>query len=87
MSMESLRNELTAYLRTLLYDKRLEFFGAAIGLIFAVSVLTFGFFKTFFVAICAGIGWYIGRQYKVDSELFQYWQNVINKCFKGFIKR
>lgn len=35
--------------------------GALLGIIFAVIILLFGFFKALFVILCAIIGYYIGK--------------------------
>lgn len=35
--------------------------GILVGIIFAVGILLFGFWSVFFIALCAGFGWFIGR--------------------------
>ncbi|SKA81979.1 Uncharacterized membrane protein [Caloramator quimbayensis] len=43
-----------------------KFIGTIAGLIIAVFILLIGFFKTLFIAICAFIGYYIGK--KIDNK-------------------
>ncbi|MCX7885205.1 MAG: DUF2273 domain-containing protein [Caloramator sp.] len=43
-----------------------KFIGTVIGLIIAIFVLSIGFFKTLFIAICAFMGYYIGK--KIDNK-------------------
>lgn len=40
--------------------------GTIIGFIIAIFILTIGFFKTLFIVICTGLGYYIGK--KSDSQ-------------------
>lgn len=43
-----------------------KFIGIIAGLIIAVFILLIGFFKTLFIALCAFIGYYIGK--KIDNK-------------------
>ncbi|MCL6447518.1 MAG: DUF2273 domain-containing protein [Armatimonadetes bacterium] len=36
--------------------------GVILGLIFGWLIILYGFLKTFFIALCAGIGYYIGKR-------------------------
>lgn len=42
--------------------------GAVAGLIVSVAILLFGFFKVLFIAILAGIGYYIGKRIQDDKD-------------------
>lgn len=50
--------------------------GAAIGLLIAVAILAFGFFRTLFIAICIGIGYYIGKKLHNDKD---YFKNMLDR--------
>jgi len=41
--------------------------GAAIGLVFALFVISYGFFQALFIFICVAAGIYIGK--KIDSKV------------------
>lgn len=65
-------------------EKLLEFYvshrggvnGAAIGFAAAVFILIVGFFETLFIAICSGLGYYVGKRLSVDKE---YIKNLLDK--------
>ena len=52
------------------FDKLMEYikankgktFGAIIGFIVAILVLTIGFFKTLFIVLCTWLGYYLGSK-------------------------
>ena len=50
--------------------------GAVIGLILAVLILLLGFFKVLFIAIFAGIGYYIGKRIHDDKD---YIKNLLDR--------
>lgn len=50
--------------------------GAAIGCLVAVAVLLFGAFQVVFVAICGGMGYYIGARISKDKE---YLRNLLDR--------
>ena len=50
--------------------------GACIGLIAAVAILLLGIFKVLFIAILAGIGYYIGKRIHDDKD---YIKNLLDK--------
>jgi len=50
--------------------------GAIAGLIIAVSILLFGFFRILFVAICVGTGYYIGKKLSEDKD---YIKNLLDR--------
>ncbi len=41
--------------------------GIALGLVFALLIIKYGFLKTFFIAFCVGIGYYIGK--RIDERI------------------
>jgi uncharacterized membrane protein len=47
--------------------------GAAIGLLIAVTIMLFGLFRMLFIAICVGIGYYIGKKLHEDKEYLKNW--------------
>lgn len=50
--------------------------GALIGLSLAVIILTIGFFRAMFIAICVGIGYYIGKRISEDKD---YIKNLLDR--------
>lgn len=48
------------------HNNRGKCIGTLIGIIVAIFILIIGFFKTLFIAICAFIGYYIGK--KTDNK-------------------
>ncbi len=50
--------------------------GAAIGLLIAVAILLMGFFRVLFIAILAGIGYYIGKRIHEDRD---YIKNLLDR--------
>lgn len=50
--------------------------GAFIGLILAIFILVLGFFKTLFIAIFVGIGYYIGKRVCEDKD---YIRNLLDR--------
>lgn len=65
-------------------DKILEFYnshrgginGAFAGFLLAISILIFGFFKTLFVAVFVGVGYYIGKKISDDKD---YIKNLLDR--------
>lgn len=66
------------------FDKILEYYnnhqggvlGALVGFFAAVAILLFGFFKVLFIAILAGVGYYIGKRIHDDKD---YVKNLLDK--------
>ena len=52
------------------YLRKGPLIGGLIGLILAVSILIFGFFKVLFIAIFVFLGYYIGKKATEDSGFF-----------------
>lgn len=50
--------------------------GALIGLVVAISILILNFFRTFFIAICIGVGYYIGKKMVEDKD---YIKNLLDR--------
>ncbi|MDP4092054.1 MAG: DUF2273 domain-containing protein [Bacillota bacterium] len=50
--------------------------GALVGLVIAVAFLLLGFFRTLFIAICVGIGYYIGKRIYEDKD---YIKNLLDR--------
>lgn len=53
-----------------------ELNGAATGLVVALMVLIVGVFKTLFIAMCVGIGYYIGKRMSNDKD---YIKNLLDR--------
>ncbi|MFY9175071.1 MAG: DUF2273 domain-containing protein [Peptococcia bacterium] len=43
--------------------------GIVVGFIIAILVLSIGFWRTFFIACCIGVGYIIGKQFDDDQSL------------------
>lgn len=50
--------------------------GAAIGFILAVLILMLGLFKVLFIALFAGVGYYIGKRIHDDKD---YIKNLLDR--------
>jgi len=48
-----------------------EVIGAGFGLVFAVLVLSFGFWSMLFVILCSAAGWYIGKKAYENNNFFR----------------
>ncbi len=65
-------------------EKLLEFYnshrgginGALIGLVVASVILLIGFFKALFIALCVGVGYYIGKRISEDKD---YLKNLLDR--------
>ncbi|QCX32698.1 DUF2273 domain-containing protein [Caloramator sp. E03] len=53
-------------LLNIFHNNRGKFIGAIVGFILAIFILTIGFLKALFIAICVFIGYYIGK--KIDNK-------------------
>lgn len=53
-----------------------EIIGACIGLGTAVLILIINFWRVLFIAICVGIGYYIGKRLSDDKE---YIKNLLDR--------
>lgn len=50
--------------------------GALVGFIIAAAILILGFFRVLFIAICSGIGYYIGKKLTHDKD---YLKNLLDR--------
>lgn len=50
--------------------------GALAGLLIAVSILIFGFLRILFIAICVGIGYYVGKKVSEEKD---YIKNLLDR--------
>jgi len=48
-------------------NHRGKIIGVALGLIFALFVISFGFFKSLFICLCIAVGLFIGKM--IDSKI------------------
>lgn len=53
-----------------------EVSGAAIGLFFAILILTIGFFRTIFILVFVAMGYYFGKKISCDKN---YLKNLLDK--------
>ncbi len=61
----------------LYYEKhRGGIIGAGLGLVLAIFILILGFFKVLFIAIFAGVGYYIGKRIHDDKD---YIKNLLDR--------
>lgn len=56
--------------------------GVIIGLLFAILVISIGFFKTLFLAICVFIGYYIGKKSDNNESIIEILQRFIHNGWK-----
>jgi uncharacterized membrane protein len=50
--------------------------GTAVGFIIAVLILLIGFFKVLFIALFAGVGYYVGKRIHDDKD---YIKNLLDR--------
>lgn len=50
--------------------------GALTGLFLSVFILLIGFLKTIFIAVCVGLGYYIGKKVTEDKD---YIRNLLDR--------
>ncbi len=65
-------------LSELLVKHRGKTIGIALGLIASILFVSFGFWKTFFIAICIGLGYLLGKSIDDDKDI-ELW---LKKLFK-----
>ncbi len=56
--------------------------GMGIGLIVGVLILAIGFFSTLFLAICVGIGAFLGTRNKLRKRLFEILDKILPDIFR-----
>ena len=49
-----------------------EVIGGILGLLFALFILLFGFFKTLFIILCIAIGIFVGGRYFEKKKLIEF---------------
>lgn len=70
--------QLKAFLRK--YAGRLT--GAGIGLVIAILFLTLGFWGTLLIAICVGIGFFLGMFRDSREEFLEFVERILPKGLK-----
>lgn len=71
-------------LRTAWQEHRGKSLGASMGFILAVSMLLFGFWRTFFVVFCVLIGLWIGMKVDQGEDVLQNLRNFKFNKFNEF---
>ncbi len=56
--------------------------GISFGFVVGVLILTIGFFRTLFLAICIGIGAFFGTDNKLKKKLFVILDRILPDIFK-----
>ena len=56
--------------------------GVAIGLVIGVLFLNLGFFKTIFILICIGLGFFIGNKLDHHEDLMDYLDRLLPPGYK-----
>lgn len=59
----------TRLIMELFNNHRGKFVGTLVGFVFAILVLLVGFWRTFFIACCVGVGYIIGKRFDDDDSL------------------
>lgn len=67
-------------LKEFYYSHQGAIIGGIIGLIVGIAFLIFGFFKTFFIALCVVLGYYIGKTYSEDKNFIR---NLKDRIFNS----
>ncbi|NLB89288.1 MAG: DUF2273 domain-containing protein [Syntrophomonadaceae bacterium] len=66
------------FLLSLIGEHRGKTIGVLLGLLASILFITYGFFKTLFIIICIGLGYFIGKRLD-DNKNFEDW---LRKIFK-----
>ena len=56
--------------------------GVGLGLLVGILILSVGFFATFFLAVCAGIGAFFGTKNRFRKRLFEILDKILPDIFK-----
>ncbi len=56
--------------------------GIGLGFLIGVLILAIGFFRTFFLAICVGIGAFFGTKNKLRKKLFEILDKILPDLFR-----
>ena len=56
--------------------------GIGLGLVIGILMLCIGFFRTLFLAICAGIGAFFGTDNKIKKKLYDVLDRILPDIFK-----
>jgi uncharacterized membrane protein len=56
--------------------------GSCVGFVVGVLILCIGFFATLFLAICVGIGAFLGSNNKVRKRLMEVLDRILPDIFK-----
>ncbi|HHV26218.1 DUF2273 domain-containing protein [Anaerosalibacter bizertensis] len=51
--------------------------GAIIGFIVSILILTIGFFKTLFIVICTGLGYFFGKKSDNQEDLKEFLNKIL----------
>lgn len=51
--------------------------GLMLGFVIALSILVIGFLKTFFIVICTLLGYYIGRKFDKNENIFELLERIL----------
>jgi uncharacterized membrane protein len=51
--------------------------GISLGLVFSILVLTIGFFKSLFIALCVFIGYYIGNKFDKKENFLDFLDKIL----------
>lgn len=63
-----------------IFDKyRGKAVGVTIGLIFSLLVLIIGFWRTLFILLCVGAGYYIGNKYDKGESFLEFLDKILPK--------
>ena len=57
-------------------SKKGEINGAGIGLLIAILIMVLGLFRVLFMALCIGLGYYIGKRLSQDKN---YIRNLLDR--------
>lgn len=63
-------------------NNRAKCIGAFLGLLFGISSLVVGFFKTIFIVICIVLGYYIGKKIDNRESIIEVIQRILPNEWK-----
>lgn len=78
MDKKEFKEELSQFI----YLNRRKLFGALIGLIIGILILTIGFFKTLLLFLTTLVGYYLGMRWRFEEDLKDFILRIIPDRFK-----
>ncbi|HHU63173.1 MAG TPA: DUF2273 domain-containing protein [Clostridiales bacterium] len=67
----------TNHIKKYISNNKGKVIGVILGLVFAILVLSIGFFKSLFIALCVFIGYYIGNKFDKKEKFLDFLDKIL----------